>query len=473
MSEIAMRIAMDSAKDIIFTISPEGTITSLNTVFESVTGSSRGECLRKPLTQFLHPDDVPDVQHCVREVIAGRTQPIKEFRLLTKTGECRICGFETTVHDKAERAKEILVIARDVTEEKRAEQRIQMFAHTITSMHECVVITDRKHRIIFINPAFVAAYGYREEDIIGKEARILSPPESESVAGSIISKEMLEGGWHGEIIHIKSTGEIFPVMVSTSTIFDPHGTPIAFALISRDITEQRQLRQQLDDAARQREEDLQRFALSVQRAHEEERQRLSRDLHDDLGQVVTLVRIDLERAMSAEHEEKRKELINHALNAAQGVLARIHEIAVLLRPPIIDDFGLKEAIETYLEDFESKTGIATESSVRIGTENIPKEISTGIYRILQEALTNVSKHSGATSVHIQLESTNNCVKLSVEDEGCGFTYATSPKKRKPLGLLGMKERAELMGGTFTLETSRGQGTKIHIVVPIRNSVVQS
>ena len=464
--EPAVREKTVSGVDIIFTLSADGVITSLNPMVEKITGASRSELLRKSILDFIHADDIPLVQHCLREVLRGKPQPVDEFRLRTRADDWRIVKFTTTLQSWGVIAKDILVVARDITEAKRAEQRMVMYAHTITSMHECVVITDLQQKIIFVNPAFVAAYGFNEQDIIGKETTLLLSPSNPEPPGDIMRRALSSEGWHGELLHVRSTGEEFPVMVSTSSICDKQGKLIAWAMMTRDITDQKRMQEQLETTARQREEDLKHFAQSVQDAHEEERQRLSRDLHDDLGQVVTLIRINLERAVNTGEGGMQKQLIQHALSAAQNVLARIHEIAVLLRPPVIDDFGLREAIETYLEDFELKTGIRTESRLTFRNTAIPEGISTGVYRILQEALTNVSKHSGAASVRIELESEAGQITLLVEDHGRGFDYGGSSKMSKSLGLLGMRERTELMNGAFTLDSSPGLGTKIRAIIPL-------
>lgn len=454
-----------SAKDVIFTMGKGGLITSLNTEFEKLTGWSRKECLRKSFGILVHPDDSFDASGYVEEAASGEPQPPRVLRVMTKTGESRIVELTPAPQTENGRFAGVLVVARDITVRKLNEQQLQMLGHTITSMNECVVITDLRNNIIFVNPAFSKTYGYSEEEILGKQVAVLRPADAPSETDAAIIRETLGGGWQGEIVNLRRNGERFPVLVSTSAILDREGKPIALASIARDITEQKRLQEQLEESSRQRERDLQRFALSLQRAQEEERQRLSRDLHDDLGQLVTLIRIDLERALQTGRGEQKDDLVHHALRTIQETLARIHEIAVLLRPPVIDDFGLKEAIETYLLDFESKTGIHTVSRMAFDSTPVPKEICTGVYRILQEALTNVSRHSGAGSVGVDLRCGDGKISLSVSDEGAGFDYGEA-RAGQSLGLLGMRERIELMHGTFSLVTSPGEGTSIAITVPL-------
>ncbi len=465
-TEILENIVMHSVKDIIFTLSREGILTSLNTEFESMLGLTRGECLRKSWTEFLYPDDITDAEIYIQNLIAGQSSPIKELRFLTKNGDCKIFILKATINEKSEKVKEIIVVAHDITENKRTEQRIQMFAHTITSMHECVVITDLKQRIIFVNPAFTETYGYPEQKIIGSESIRLFSSNTPNDIVKAIYEETLINGWQGEMTHARSTGDEFPVMLSTSAIYNQNSKPIACALIIRDRTEQNRLEEQIKNAILQREEDLRQFTYSLQHAQEEERKHLSRELHDALGQMVTLIQINLERSLNQTQKDKKNELINNALAVTQGVLTRLHEIALLLRPPVMDDFGLKETIETYLRDFETKTGILIEFNFMIDAFSISKEISVCIFRILQEAMTNVSKHSGADIVDVRLWNEENQIMFMIEDHGSGFTDISSSKRKNSLGLLGMRERAELLGGTFSLTTNLGSGTKILVSLPI-------
>jgi signal transduction histidine kinase len=206
-------------------------------------------------------------------------------------------------------------------------------------------------------------------------------------------------------------------------------------------------------------------ALSTQlmSAQENERRSLSRDLHDELGQLVTSVSLDLQRARQNADADKRGELIGRALHGTECLLDRIHEISARVRPTLLDDLGLKDAVQNFLSDFEQRTGIVTHADLHVANQ-LPALLSENLYRILQEALTNVAKHAKASEVFVDMQTTGNSVVMTIRDAGVGFDPATVDSAR--LGLLGMRERAELLNGAFDLRSTPGAGTMICVTLPI-------
>jgi signal transduction histidine kinase len=200
-------------------------------------------------------------------------------------------------------------------------------------------------------------------------------------------------------------------------------------------------------------------------AQEEERRGISRDLHDELGQVVTAITLDLQRAGQTSDPAKKAELIGRGLNGANCLLDRIHEISARVRPPMLDDLGLKDAVQCLLSDYERRTGVVPRAELRFEHHAVPTAVSESVYRILQEALTNVSRHARAPEVFVGLHVTPERIVLTVRDAGVGFNPAALDGKR--LGILGMRERAELLDGTFAVKAEPGKGTEIQAIIPLR------
>jgi signal transduction histidine kinase len=199
-------------------------------------------------------------------------------------------------------------------------------------------------------------------------------------------------------------------------------------------------------------------------AQEDERRRVSRDLHDDVGQIVTAMSLDLQRAGQAAEPEKQQELIGRALRNSDKLLERVHEMSTSLRPTILDDLGLKEAVQSLLGDYERATGVVPRAELHFQRVDIPPVVSENVYRILQEALTNVAKHARTAEVEVGLHVTDAGADLTVRDEGVGFAPEAQGGKR--LGLLGMRERAELLDGTFAVKSQAGRGTEIAVTIPM-------
>ena len=172
-------------------------------------------------------------------------------------------------------------------------------------------------------------------------------------------------------------------------------------------------------------------------AQEDERRKVSRDLHDELGQVVTSMTLDLQRAAQAHAGDRKDELIARALTGAGRLLDHIHEISTRLRPTLLDDLGLKDAVQSLLSDFEKRTGISTRADLHFEPVPLPPAVSENVYRILQEALTNVSKHARAAEVFVTLRVADGVVNLAVRDAGAGLDPGTMDGTR--LGILGMRE----------------------------------
>jgi signal transduction histidine kinase len=209
---------------------------------------------------------------------------------------------------------------------------------------------------------------------------------------------------------------------------------------------------------------LRTLSAQLLTAQEEERRGLARDLHDEMGQVVTAVTLDLQRAGQAAEPARKDELITRALRGTGCLLDRIHEISARVRPLMLDDLGLKAAVQDLLSDYERRTGVGPVVELRLEHQDVPAAISENTYRILQEALTNVARHAQATELFVGLYVTANQVGLIVRDNGVGFEPATLDGKR--LGILGMRERAELLNGTFAVRSVRGKGTEIQAVLPL-------
>jgi two-component system NarL family sensor kinase len=149
------------------------------------------------------------------------------------------------------------------------------------------------------------------------------------------------------------------------------------------------------------------------------------------------------------------------------LLDRIQEISARVRPSMLDDLGLKDAVQTLVSEFERRTGVVAKGELHFAQETVPADVSENVYRILQEALTNVSRHARTSEVSVRLNVASGRVALTVEDTGVGFDPLTVDANR--LGILGMRERAELLGGTFTLKAEPGKGTQIHVVIPLPKS----
>lgn len=204
-------------------------------------------------------------------------------------------------------------------------------------------------------------------------------------------------------------------------------------------------------------------------AQEEERKRIARELHDQVGQSLTYLIISLQRLKETVGGVETEEKLEELRKLTGDILQILRELAFELRPSLLDNLGLKEAVERYCHDYTHKYQIKVDIQAYGEWKTIPSEIATTLYRVIQEALTNVARHARASQVSLILERRDCEVMAIIEDDGCGFIpeeVLSEAQGRKYLGLFGMQERVALVGGTFTIESSPGQGTTIYIKVPL-------
>ncbi|MFH1726181.1 MAG: ATP-binding protein [Elusimicrobiota bacterium] len=239
---------------------------------------------------------------------------------------------------------------------------------------------------------------------------------------------------------------------------------LLFSVLAGFLSYVGMIRERDQGRIRESESRLRRLSSHWIANQERELRGLSRDLHDDLGQLVTAVCLDLERSLRPGGGARREKAIKRALEGARGVLDKVHEISSRLRPRVLDDLGLKDAVRSYLSEYEARTGIETRADLRFEHQDVPADVRGNVYRILQEALTNVSKYARAKKVFVGMHASSERITLTVKDEGVGFR--TDELKGDSLGILSMRERAELLGGDFKLTAEPGKGTEVRVSMPI-------
>jgi signal transduction histidine kinase len=231
------------------------------------------------------------------------------------------------------------------------------------------------------------------------------------------------------------------------------------ARLEREIHRQRQ-------AETQNRHDLERLSARLVDAQEQERRNLARELHDEVGQALTAIKMSVGVALRTPGTHPRAHsALEDARSVAETTLQGVRDLSQLLHPSMLDDFGLPETLAAYLRSFSKRTGIRAQFSHDGGDDRMPPDVEVGLYRIVQEALTNVARHSGAVSCAVSLRRTADSVELTVEDAGRGITLSGADARRG-LGLMGMRERAQALAGRFVLTNRPEGGTRIVVTLPV-------
>jgi PAS domain S-box-containing protein len=265
---------------------------------------------------------------------------------------------------------------------------------------------------------------------------------------------------------ITATGEELPYYF-TGVHITYNGEPCVIGM-GVNVSELRRAKDMLNNSL----SDIRALASHLQDIREEERNSIAREIHDELGQMLTAVKMDLSKLnRTPASAEGTKGRIKESLNLIDQTIASVRKIASSLRPRIIDDMGFTAAIEWYVKDFQSRTEIHTEFINECPNLVLKPRAAIALFRITQESLTNVARHAHAHNIEVALRYEHNCLHLTINDDGKGFDIEQT-KKKKTLGLLGLKERTQTIGGSYEISSVPGQGTRVDIRVRIDENQIQ-
>ncbi len=374
-------------------------------------------------------------------------------------------GLSTLVHQLMRRAEQYRR-ARDkavaeVAEREKAEAALReseaRYRNVFQSATDGLLVVDDDDRIVEANAAACQMHGWEPGELDGKSLLDLIAPSYRHLFATFKQRGNAAGVFRADSRHVRRDGSMADVEVRATRFV--HANAHRTLMILTDVTERNRSLQRLEHLSRE-----------VLMAQEDERARVSRDLHDELGQLLTASRIELgyfeKRApgMSGEASDALK----NAVDLVEKSADELRRICRGLRPPLLDDLGLEPAVRLLVNEFEERTGVETDLQVAIDEAQppLPKEVSLCGYRILQESLNNVSRHSAARAVDISLSRTPRELMLSVYDNGRGFDPA---ELGQGCGIAGMRERAGLVNGSVEIRSARSQGTRVVFRVPLDNA----
>ena len=360
---------------------------------------------------------------------------------------------------------------QDAVQQRTAElqEREALLRGLVEHAPDSIMVVDAQGRIVQANARTEATFGYRRDDLLGEPIEILVPERfRERHLGHRMGYDhdprprTMDTGL--ELYGRRKDGSEFPVDIMLSPMQLATGRMVI--AIVRDITRRKQAEEQL----RQSQQQLRALTTRLQEIREEERTRIARELHDELGQAMTGLKMDL--AWVGKHLAKPGESLPTAIgdkvvemtNLINGTIHSVRRISSELRPGLLDDLGLAAAIEWQAHDFEGRSGIACEVIVPANGVNLDRETYTAVFRIFQETLTNVARHAHATKVRVSMSQEDRRVILEVNDNGRGIS-ASAVSDRRSLGLLGMRERAALFGGEVNFVGVAGRGTTVAVTIP--------
>ncbi len=340
-----------------------------------------------------------------------------------------------------------------------AERRFRLLVDGVADY--ALYMLDGAGRVVSWNAGAERVKGYRAEEILGRHFAVFYRPEDvrRGVPEHVLARAAAEGRYEEERWRLRKDGSRFWSSVTVTAVRDAEGLLIGFATLTHDLTERRR-------AAEIRT----RLLEQVISAQESEQRRLARELHDETGQSLTSLLVGLRVLEDAAVLEEVRSRAAELRRLTAQTLDEVRRLARGLRPTVLDDLGLVPALEHYAAEYGESHGIAVDVEARsLDGARLPPAVETTLYRIVQEALTNVAKHAGARTVSIVLQRQPTWVQAIVADDGCGFDVDRAMKAEASwthLGLHGMGERAALLNGSVTIESTPGEGTTVYARLPI-------
>ena len=321
----------------------------------------------------------------------------------------------------------------------------------------------RHQRMTIANEAYAKQYRVALPDLIGKTPAEFFAHDIES--GKAGWRAMFDAGHiHTETDERRMDGTPVRIEGHYLCVYDERGRITGHLGIQRDITDRHLAAEEI---AQSREE-LRALAARLESVREEERTRIARELHDELGQALTGLKLDLawmERRLNRHSQSELVDRCASVLGRMDDVMIAVRRIVTELRPSVLDQLGLADAIEWQAQDFARRTGLTLDLDIQCEVPQPQGAVASAVFRMLQEALTNVAKHASATNVQVALHIDENSLALGVSDNGRGITR-NEMRGSHSLGLLGLRERAIAWGGSVTISGDRKSGTTVALLLPL-------
>ena len=421
---------------------------------------------------FFVPESIPVLTEAVNQAITkGKSFDMELQFISIKQNKIwvRIIGHAYRIDGDIVKVSGML---QDITDRKMAEEVLVKMKKAIYTSGEAIFLTDQEGVFTYINPAFTRLYGFTSEEVAGKlTPRILKSGTMKKSNYQAFWKKLTNGEpVRGEIINKSKDGTLIDIESSSTPILDEDNKIIGFLGIQRDITQ----RKRADEELRNSQLQLRNFATHLQNIREEEKVSIAREIHDDLGQILVALKIDLglfKKKFSRSRENIDSEEIMGKFDDLSGLVDKTikttRRIMSGLRPEIIDSLGFIEAARSYILEFEERHHLHCEFTTTISELNTTPQQSVALFRILQEALNNIVKHAKATAVKIQVSNHAKKLFLEIKDNGIGFDENHSVRQDS-YGMIGMKERVILLEGELHITGKPGKGISVKVEMPYSN-----
>jgi len=514
-SEDIFRTTFELAAVGVAHVSPDGRFLRVNEKLCKITGYTRDELSRISFQDITHPEDLAADLAQAEKVRKGSLNTFSmEKRYLRKDGSpVWVSLTVSAARNGGGQLKHFISVVEDITSRREAEEARSRLAAIVDYSSDAIVSKDLNGIIQSWNRGAQHIFGFTAQEAIGQPITLIIPPELREEENQIIARlkkgERIE---HYETVRLTKSGARINVSITVSPIIDASGHIVGASKIARDIRGQKEFRDQLEERVRQRTleleeknraliqqaETVRELSGRLLRIQDDERRRIARDLHDSAGQLLVAMQMNLmslrddvqkevQKRDAQKQDWKRQDIQTEDLQKLAPNLSRaiaenlelvdelsteLRTLSYLLHPPLLDEAGLPSALRWYVEGFAERSKIKVQLDLAPDLGRLPGDMEMAIFRIVQESLTNIHRHSGSHRAGISLLHDAESVQLQVRDNGRGLASppdratTKTAKSRAGVGIQGMRERVKQLGGTFNIQSSPA-GTEVTASFPLQ------
>jgi len=462
-----------SMVDALIVVNPDTSIRTVNQATLALLAYEEGELIGKPIKIIFAEEEEEEEEELFKKsgiedlIQKGSIRNIEKTFVRKDGRKIPVLFSGSVMRDNEGEIQGIVCVARDITGRKRAEAKLLYYARLVESVPDAIVSSDTSFNVLSWNKAAEEMYGWRSDEVIGKPIVNFIPTKYVNDTSENVKRQLLSGAgiWAGEAIHTRRDGTTLHARTTASVLKDADGNVTGIVAITQDITSRKQAEEELRDS----HEQLRSLSAHLQSVREDSQKLLAREIHDELGQDLTALKMDLSWMQKKLRKDQTilYEKAGVMTGLADAMIQTVKRIAARLRPAMLDDLGVAAALEWEMEEFERRTGIGCELTVEPKEIDIDPDRSTAVYRIFQEALTNIARHAKATNVEASLKVHADMIEMKIRDNGIGIT---EKQVASPLafGLIGMRERVQQFGGETTVVGMKEEGTTLNVTILLAN-----
>jgi len=514
MQNIELRIARDESEALLdkytelydfapvgyFTLAADGIIRLANLTGATMVGIERSSLIGRSFSMLVAAGQRTGFKAFLKQVFASETKQSGEFELADATLATRIFTIEARC---CPNGLECSAMILDITARRQALEEMRVseirYRRLFEAAHDGVLLIDPGTRkIIDANPFMTRLLGYPRDQLIGKELFEIGLLKDENASQSMFRKLKRSHELRYEDLPLESQAGRHQEVEVVANLYHEDGRSVIQCnirditvrklaedmtlrnvklnqeiarrkVIEEDLRANRKEQSRLLRQSRLQQQQLRELSHRILHAQEEERKRISRELHDVIAQTLVAINVHLsvlDQGKAASPKIFQQQISKTRLLVDKAVKT-VHDFARELRPTLLDDLGLIPALQMHMKQFMADTGIRASLEVFANLNQSNTKARTVLYRIAQEALTNVARHAKASQVEVSIEPIGNTIRMIIKDNGQGFQVSgdTDTKKKNRLGMIGMRERAEMIGGSFHVDSAPGGPTMVRVEIP--------